>query len=383
PFQKGSKTYIDLKAAYMFESELFAGHHVTITDENTEKVIYDGELTEEVRIPFTDWKAGTYSLGFVLDEAFNNPQNKAYVTIQILPTQAEDVTIQYVDEDGATIHDSKQISGDVGDYYDAKRPAYQLTIPNYVLDQSKFPTNTIGTLTDEPQTVTYVYDKIDGAPVTVKYLDENGAELAKPDTLTGKIDSPYETTAKDISGWIVDETKLPTNTSGSFTADSQTVTYTYKTNQTKVTAHDSTIYVGDNWNAKDNFDTAYDQDGKEVPFDEVTVEGTVDTTKPGVYSVKYMYDGAETEINVTVKAKDVPVDPTNPIDPTKPAPSFIPNQPNQIKETVVQSEQSTSASQWKLPITGDNTLGSILYSVVGFTAIFLAISLLRRRKTHS
>ncbi|WP_260443644.1 hypothetical protein [Listeria immobilis] len=73
PFQKGSKTYIDLKAAYMFESELFAGHHVTITDENAEKVIYDGELTEEVRIPLTDWKAGTYSLGFVLDEAFNNP----------------------------------------------------------------------------------------------------------------------------------------------------------------------------------------------------------------------------------------------------------------------------------------------------------------------
>ncbi|AHI55257.1 MucBP domain-containing protein [Listeria ivanovii] len=389
PFLKGSPTYIDLKAKYMFDAELFAGHHITITDENTEKVIYDGELTADVSIPLSGWKPGSYMLNFVLDKAFNNPQNKTVIAIDILSPQAENVTIQYIDENGATIHDPQQISGTVDDYYNARTPEYQLTIPNYVLDQSKFPSNSIGLLSAEPQTVTYVYNKIDGAPVTVEYLDENGAEIAKSDVLTGKIDASYETIPKEISNWVVDENKLPINATGNFTEDSQTVIYTYKTNQTKITAHDSTIYVGADWKAKDNFDSAFDKNGNEVPFDEVIVVGTVDTSKPGIYSVKYIYAGAEMEIKVTVKAKEIPVNPTNPIaltnsvNPTSLSQPFNPNQPFEfIKVTSVHSEQSTASVQSKLPKTGDNMLDRVLYCIAGLSAIFAAISIFRK-KVHS
>lgn len=379
PFLKGSATFIDLQAANMFDSALFAGHHVTITDEGNLKVLYDGELTEDVSIPLSGWNSDSHRLSVVLDKAFNNPQNKVVIFLNILAVQGEDVTVEYVNENGESIHVSQLISGDIGDEYDATMEEYKLAIDKYTLDESKLPANAVGTFSNEAKTVTYVYNKIDGAPITVKYLDENGTEIAEADTLTGKIDAPYETTPKEISGWVVDENKLPTNKTGNFTAEGQTVTYTYKTNQTKISAHDSTIYVDDAWNAKDNFDTAYDKYGIEVPFDKVSVEGAVNTSKPGVYSVKYIYDGAETVIKVTVKAKDVPVDPTNPIDPAL-SPSVTPNQSSNsaVKVISVPSEQG----EWKLPTTGDDRFDSILYIGAGIAVIFAAISLLRKRKIH-
>ncbi|MEE9728228.1 MucBP domain-containing protein [Listeria seeligeri] len=379
PFLKGSATFIDLQAANMFDSALFAGHHVTITDEGNLKVLYDGELTEDVSIPLSGWNSGSHRLSVVLDKAFNNPQNKVVIYLNILAVQGEDVTVEYVNENGESIHVSQLISGDIGDEYDAIMEEYKLAIDKYTLDESKLPANAVGTFSNEAKTVTYVYNKIDGAPITVKYLDENGTEIAEADTLTGKIDAPYETTPKEISGWVVDENKLPTNKTGNFTAEGQTVTYTYKTNQTKISAHDSTIYVDDAWNAEDNFDTAYDKYGIEVPFDKVSVEGAVNTSKPGVYSVKYIYDGAETVIKVTVKAKDVPVDPTNPIDPAL-SPSVTPNQSSNsaVKVISVPSEQG----EWKLPTTGDDRFDSILYIGAGIAVIFAAISLLRKRKIH-
>ncbi|EAD7087273.1 MucBP domain-containing protein, partial [Listeria monocytogenes] len=88
------------------------------------------------------------------------------------------------------------------------------------------PTNATGVFTNANQTVTYVYEKADGAPVTVKYVDADGNELATSDTLNGKIDAPYQTTAKSLSGWAVKTT--PTNATGVFTNANQTVTYVYE-----------------------------------------------------------------------------------------------------------------------------------------------------------
>ncbi|HAO6039033.1 TPA: MucBP domain-containing protein, partial [Listeria monocytogenes] len=88
------------------------------------------------------------------------------------------------------------------------------------------PANANGVFTNTNQTVTYVYEKADGAPVTVKYLDGDGNELATSDTLNGKIDVPYQSTAKSITGWTVKTT--PTNANGVFTDTNQTVTYVYE-----------------------------------------------------------------------------------------------------------------------------------------------------------
>ncbi len=58
------------------------------------------------------------------------------------------------------------------------------------------------------------------------YKREDGNELATSDTLNGKIDAPYQTTAKSLSGWTVKTT--PNNATGVFTNSKQPVTYVYE-----------------------------------------------------------------------------------------------------------------------------------------------------------
>ncbi|EGO6084628.1 fibrinogen-binding MSCRAMM adhesin Fss2 [Enterococcus faecalis] len=64
---------------------------------------------------------------------------------------------------------------------------------------------------------------------------------------------------------------------------------------------DTTIYVGDKWEAEDNFVSATDKTGQDVPFEKITVSGQVDTSKAGVYPIVYSYEGKEETANVTVK----------------------------------------------------------------------------------
>lgn len=64
---------------------------------------------------------------------------------------------------------------------------------------------------------------------------------------------------------------------------------------------DSTIYVGDSWKPEENFVSATDKTGQDVPFEKITVSGQVDTSKAGVYPIVYSYEGKEETAHVTVK----------------------------------------------------------------------------------
>ncbi|EHV5202847.1 MucBP domain-containing protein [Listeria monocytogenes] len=396
PFLKNSPTFINLQVVYMFNSELFDGHDVTITDTNDGKVLYDGALTSDISIPLTNFKSGIHVINVMLDNAPNNPQNQTTFLIDILPVAAHDLTVNYVDEAGAEIHEPQTVSGNVGDNYDVTTPEFELSIDKYELDTEQMPTNGIGTLSSEAQTVTYVYKKMEGAPVTVKYVDENGNEITTSDTLTGKLDDSYQAKAKEIAGFTLDNSKLPANASGVFETNPQTVTYVYQDVPAIIKAHDSTIYVGDKWSAEDNFDSAVNSVGAAVSFDDVEVEGTVDTTKAGVYPVTYSFAGESVTINVTVKAKDLPAPPVTPTKPVVPIQPTHPDQPNiqaapgehqastdkpeALKVTAAQKEQPTVAGNLKLPTTGDNLWDSVLYSVFGLIAVCVAFSLFFRRK---
>ncbi|EHK4066107.1 MucBP domain-containing protein [Listeria monocytogenes] len=396
PFLKNSPTFINLQVVYMFNSELFDGHDVTITDTNDGKVLYDGALTSDISIPLTNFKSGIHVINVMLDNAPNNPQNQTTFLIDILPVAAHDLTVNYVDEAGAEIHEPQTVSGNVGDDYDVTTPEFELSIDKYELDTEQMPTNGIGTLSSEAQTVTYVYKKMEGAPVTVKYVDENGNEITTSDTLTGKLDDSYQAKAKEIAGFTLDNSKLPANASGVFETNPQTVTYVYQAVPATIKAHDSTIYVGDKWSAEDNFDSAVNSVGAAVSFDDVEVEGTVDTTKAGVYPVTYSFAGESVTINVTVKAKDLPAPPVTPTKPVVPIQPTHPDQPNiqaapgehqastdkpeTLKVTAAQKEQPTVAGNLKLPTTGDNLWDSVLYSVFGLIAVCVAFSLFFRRK---
>ena len=79
------------------------------------------------------------------------------------------------------------------------------------------------------------------------------------------------------------------------------ISFTLKVNKTTVNVHDSSIHVGDNWRAEDNFDSAVDKDGNSVELSQITVDDSdLDVTKPGQYKVIYTYDGVTVTASVTV-----------------------------------------------------------------------------------
>ncbi|MBC1870113.1 LPXTG cell wall anchor domain-containing protein [Listeria seeligeri] len=87
----------------------------------------------------------------------------------------------------------------------------------------------------------------------------------------------------------------------SYNGVSKTINVTVKDKQSAINAHNSTIYTGDTWTAEDNFDSALDKDGNSIDFADITVSGTVDTTKVGENDITYTHDGVSTTITVTVK----------------------------------------------------------------------------------
>ncbi|MBC2185070.1 cell surface protein [Listeria sp. FSL L7-0253] len=322
PFLPGSPTFIDLHAEFMFERELFEGHEVTITDDASGKLLYEGELTSDISISLKSLSSGYHNIRVVLDNAPNNPQNQVTFGVDIPSTTAGDLMVNYVDEAGKTIHESQTVSGFVGDDYDVTTPEYKLAIDEYELDTSKLPADGIGTLDYAPLSVTYVYEKMEGAPVTVKYVDENGDEITTSENLTGKLGSSYQTEAKEIAGYTLDESKLPTNASGEFEASTQTVTYVYQA----------------------------------VP--------ATPTTPPD---------------------QVIPIEPTTPTTPKAQDEQKVAEKSASLKITPTQSETSTLAGKLKLPTTGDNLWDSLLYSVFGLIAVCVAFSLFfwRKKQKHS
>ncbi|MDR0299157.1 MAG: bacterial Ig-like domain-containing protein [Streptococcaceae bacterium] len=80
-----------------------------------------------------------------------------------------------------------------------------------------------------------------------------------------------------------------------------------------INAHSSVIPEDSVWNAVDNFNGATDISGDSIPFNSsnITVTGTVDTSKPGVYTITYhnsqdLIFNAQKTITVTVLANKAP-----------------------------------------------------------------------------
>lgn len=116
----------------------------------------------------------------------------------------------------------------------------------------------------------------------------------------------------------VDEASVDTSKPGVFTFTyyfngkgktlNSTVNLTVKEDRSSVAIKDSTVYVGEKWEAKNNFVSATDEEGKVVPWGDprITTNGaSVDTSKPGVYSLTYSFKGkvkkSDATLNVTVK----------------------------------------------------------------------------------
>lgn len=214
----------------------------------------------------------TYYLVAGYYDAEGNKVTTYYIPYVTDAAAAAAVTVHYVDQTGKTITaDTVLTDGAVGQPY-ATTPK---TFKGYTLDQNKLPANATGTFGEKAVEVTYVYDQDDGAPVTVTYVDEQGATLADPETLTGKYGDPYTAQAKQVSGYMVQ--KVQGQATGTFTDQAQQVVYVYAktpvvtpptTNKVTVTVH---------------YQTA---DGTKVAPDEILTgnQGDTYTTKPATAS---------------------------------------------------------------------------------------------------
>jgi len=163
-----------------------------------------------------------------------------------------------------------------------------------------------GTMAD-----TYVWQKQASASIQVHDSTiYTGDSWQEEDNFDGALDKDGNSVAfQDITV----EGSVDTSTPGAYHVNyrydgvTSTATIIVKANQTAVNVHDSRVYVGDTWHAEDNFDSALDKDGNPVDFQDVTVEGSVDTNTSGKYQVNYRYDGVTSTATITVKAKQTAV----------------------------------------------------------------------------
>ncbi|EAC3820657.1 LPXTG cell wall anchor domain-containing protein [Listeria monocytogenes] len=260
------------------------------------------------------------------------------------------VTVKYLDGDGNELATPDTLNGKI----DAPYQATAKSLSGWVVKTT--PANANGAFTDTNQTVTYVYEKADGAPVTVKYVDVDGNELATPDTLNGKIDAPYQSTAKSLSGWVIKTT--PANANGVFTDTNQTVTYVYeKADGAPVTVKyvdvdGNELATPDTLNGK--LDTSYAATAKNL-------SGWKLTATPANAKDVFTTD-AQTVTFVYAKQEDDPKKEDKNKTPIK----ISENKPKANKVTTIKK-------QTKLPKTGDNQQDSILFGLVGTCFVLLGI----------
>ncbi|MFT8460013.1 MAG: bacterial Ig-like domain-containing protein, partial [Liquorilactobacillus ghanensis] len=92
-------------------------------------------------------------------------------------------------------------------------------------------------------------------------------------------------------------------TDGAGNQISKTITVTVVASKAAIDAKDSTIIAGPNtkWDEEDNFTSATDENGNPLQISDLTVTGSVDTTKMGSYEITYSYtDGAGNQISKTI-----------------------------------------------------------------------------------
>ncbi|HBI6206884.1 TPA: bacterial Ig-like domain-containing protein, partial [Listeria monocytogenes] len=81
----------------------------------------------------------------------------------------------------------------------------------------------------------------------------------------------------------------------------ETAKVTVKENKATLKVKDSTLYVEDKWSPKDNLVSATDKDGNELTVGDLEVEGTVNTSKAGVYEITYKNGSLSETAKITVK----------------------------------------------------------------------------------
>ena len=131
---------------------------VHFVDENGNTIAQDETLTGNIGEKYTS-EAKTingYSLKEIRGNAtgtFTDQQQEVTYVYTKEPVKRANVIVHYVDEEGVAIVPEVILTGNVGEQYTSEAK----TITGYILKE--VPENATGTFTDQPQKVTYVYEK--------------------------------------------------------------------------------------------------------------------------------------------------------------------------------------------------------------------------------
>lgn len=170
---------------------------------------------------------------------------------------------------------------------------------------------------------------------------------------------------------------------------------------------DSTIYVGDSWEAKDNFVSATDRNGNAIDFNNVKFEGTVDTKTKGDYEISYTVEIPQPEIQSMLKvagqpknqtitkvakvtvlektpAKPTPEEPGSGKEPIDKGKEPGQKQPD-AKQPTTKSKQSpvskAAKTNQEYPKTGETTKDYVIFA--GMLLVMMSLYWIKRMRRNS
>ncbi|WP_257963503.1 MucBP domain-containing protein [Carnobacterium maltaromaticum] len=190
------------------------------------------ENNEEVQTEIEKAAALGYSVKEIPANVTGTFTNKKQIVVYVFEKgeiPVGDVTVNYVDKDTlGEVADSVSLTGTIGAHYQSEAKI----IPGYRLVE--MPSNESGSFTNAAQTVNYQYEKATGGEVTIRFVNEEGVELAEPEKRTGLVGDSIlpENNAKEILGYTVIGSSLQELKGQRFTENNQTLDLTHKFNST-------------------------------------------------------------------------------------------------------------------------------------------------------
>ncbi|MBC2167052.1 hypothetical protein HCB26_10785 [Listeria booriae] len=198
---------------------------VNILDKPLDELTFrmDGQRGDTVGQLMNDtiqWKkAGqgtmSYGLGGKTQYQYFNMTIRQEVKPQVA---GQPVTVAYETETGDVLAEPVVLQGMQEFSYEGVAKA----IDGYTLVAE--PSNATGVFTDQPQTVRFVYKKVETGSVHVHYVDAEGKTVRESDVYTGNVGDSYQLTWPTIAGYQVKE--APTTT-GEYTSEAQAITLVY------------------------------------------------------------------------------------------------------------------------------------------------------------
>ncbi|WP_459254351.1 BspA family leucine-rich repeat surface protein [Enterococcus faecalis] len=171
---------------------------------------------------------------------YDGTQPGTYVW-QKVKIKAKDLTVYYQDTEGNEVIAPKTVAGNVGDKFEEA----PVSIEGYTFKEVKDNVLTEGTLSEEEQSVTFIYTKnpVKAKDLTVYYQDTEGNEISVPKTVTGNVGHKFKEAPGSIEGYTFKEVKDNVLTEGTLSEEEQSVTFIYTKNPVK--AKDLTVYYQD------------------------------------------------------------------------------------------------------------------------------------------